>query len=319
MTQQAQQIQGTQNIQEVLENKHENRMALPVMNYSSFATSCKECVFAEKWGNHQTGCEFARLERFKMHGGLVQVTERWEKISDLVEKGQIKENVELDPDKWVLVQYKDKKYHGFSPPFEDAPLFEEESIYYEMPRYCDKCRNEEWADNHKGKNIKEQAQEETKLKVSCVIVMNENTTFEELQKSVTSIEAQSFKANEIILLNLNSPIQKDAIATLLKNTDIAHYRYIKPLIKSDEFGLLECYRQARGKWIIQLCGGESLSTNQIDDINNMLNERLERCILWEISPTVLAFQKRTLVEYSLEGIKQKAKDENSEFLIKKGY
>ena len=111
------------------EQTNQSRTPLPTMEYNAFTTLCRDCVFASKWGNHQVGCEFARIERFKINGGAFRIEERWKRISELVDNDLIiKDDVTLDEynNQWGLARYKDGKYEGLVAEITKEPDFHEE-------------------------------------------------------------------------------------------------------------------------------------------------------------------------------------------------
>lgn len=301
------------------------KIALPTMNYDAITTICKNCTFAEKWGNHQTGCEFARIERFAMHGGVKQIKERWVKISELVDNGLIlMEDVSLSEynEDYGLARYNNGKFEGLVAQLTKTPEFELESTYYEIPRYCNKCRDSKWADAKvkQGKNLKLEAIEESKLKVTVLVKIREGKSIDDLKATLDSIKAQSYEAHEVIVLTGAKNLIKrlDAI-DLLKSYDFPYYVYMAHFDNDCELALLDSYQKAKGKWIVECEAGHTVPADTLNNINEAISNRLERIILWYMTPNIKAFQKRTLVEYTFEGIEQKAKDENMEYLIKYDY
>lgn len=302
-----------------------DKVELPVMNYTAITTVCKNCVFAEKWGNHQTGCEFARIERFAMHGGVKQIKERWDKISKLVEDGSIlMEDVSLSEynEDYGLARYSNGKFEGLVAQLTQTPEYELESTYYEIPRYCDKCRDSKWADAKvkEGKNLKLEAIAESKLNVTALVKLVEGHTLEELKATLDSVKAQSYPAHEVIVLSsAKNNIIRSEVVDLLKSYDFPYYVYMTHFDNNCELALLDSYQKAKGKWIVECSSGNQIAKNVLDNINEALSNRLERIVLWHFTPDIKAFQKRTLIEYTFEGIEQKAKDENMEYLIKYDY
>lgn len=300
----------------------EEKTSLPVFEYNSFTTSCKECVFAKREDNKQVGCEFNRLEKFAVNGGVHDVTEEIMSIKEIVEKGYcaFEDFFQEEYDKgFAVVRVKDGKFGGLLSNVTDIKPDFTTTHHCEIPRYCDRCRNGEWKERNGGKSIeelKEVVNKEVEFKITVVVNIGPSDAWNQFEKCCESIAKQTFKVTELMVIDNGSSFDRGKVIDYLRNYNIDHYRYIKPLIQNKDLGVVEAYRNGKGKWIIEIQNCNEINGYLCEELNLALNFRLERMILWNINKNIRAVQRKTILTYTYDGIEAKAKKENAEHLIK---
>lgn len=130
-------------------------------------TSCKDCVFAQYTTpfNEQTGCELGRIEKWR----------------------------EQSPDT-ILEAYDYQDIDGVSVT---------KNFFIVNGKLCNAHRNtnSRWAGEFQGDLAKSRVYEEIKLKVALFVYMDENTTIEQLEKTLGSIKAQHLLPYQVFLIN----------------------------------------------------------------------------------------------------------------------
>lgn len=300
---------------------------------NQITTLCGNCVFAVFKNNHQTDCKFDRLEKFKENGGIKIVHEKYVDIKEVVD-GNIKRPREYTLEEYnycrVLCQFTDGENLGVV----GEPEAGDENSYYAIPRYCNKCRDSDWAEKQNDDLI-ESVNKESALQLTILIYIDENTLLQDLELCIQSIKHQTLKPIEVIIINNFSRIKVTSLIEVLEECGTA-WQHLKIHEKNIvKFAALEeGYMKLNGKFFAEMRKPCVISPTFVQEIDELINEKLERCALIEYdNPDIFVTQVATnkhlegnaptqMKENSeyVEGLKEKikwlAKENNQEFILK---
>jgi hypothetical protein len=211
-------------------------------------TSCKDCIFG-MWEElehkqEQIGCKFARLDKFQANGGI--------------------NLIKLDKDSSEICEEKDVVLE-----------------YYEISRFCNYCRNQDWKEQQKkDSNLFELVVEEGKIGFTFIIYIDKRTKLKNLEKTVGLINNQEQPCNEVILVSNQSKLGDEETIGVL-NTLVAPWRriYIHQKEAPMNFALDEAYRFVKTTFIGEFrITPSSLPTNVISNLEDIVNNKLERVL-----------------------------------------
>ena len=243
-------------------------------------TLCRDCVFAKRKNGHQFGCEFNRIDKFKENGGASLVTEKYVAIKEVVDAGDIPTLREYSLDEYnhckVLCQFVDGKNLGVL----DEPEASEESSYYNIPRYCNKCRNSDWAEKNKGRDLITLVNKEATLDLTFLIYIDKDSLLMNLKNTIECIKKQVLSASKVILVDNFSKIKSKELTDALENCGTA-WQYLRMHEKnmSKEWALDEAYLKLTSKYFAQIELPCEFDFNFVANIDKMINEDLVRIAL----------------------------------------
>lgn len=250
-------------------------------------TSCKDCVFAKYRDNVQYGCEFARLERFQMNGGITLCESKYVTGKDARERNWPQAD---SIGYWDIAEYavengnENKPLGVLSPKIHPLGLDKDNKKYYLIHRFCTRCRNQEWAKNLSEDEAKEKAIAESKIKL-CVVGALDEFRLEWLQEFVKSISTQELPVNEVIILNCLgikcAGSISEAMEQLSAQYNIETYKIVSVIssqtLKTATNELLG-ENKIQSPWLSLFRLPYAIPENFAKQIDIALNERLEQFV-----------------------------------------
>ena len=244
-------------LMETFKQEEEENKAIEANRKFNITSDCRNCIFAT-WTEHgpdnsnvqQRGCEFGRIERFRIHGGV--------------------EEVSTEQDGKTITSY-------------------------EIQRVCNKHRNNEWAKVHQ-KDILGDLEKEVAFKMSFLIYLDKNSLVEDLIECLKSIEKQTLKPIDVVVLNNYSEIRPMQISEILDSRNLCSWQNIKMYRKSSKNEAIndDGYKHISGQYFGQIALPCVLKPDFIEQIDIALNTRLERflSIEYKDNPNVIVLQTR---------------------------
>lgn len=244
-------------------------------------TSCKDCVFAKYRDNVQYGCEFARLERFQLHGGIKLTQSKYVTGKDARQRDW--------PDAnrigyWDIAEYAiqgEESVALINPKVDHTKLDQIVKHYYIINRFCTRCRDITWAEKFAGQDIKQVAINENKLRLTTVLVVDKDSY--DLKPFITSVVKQKIPVNQIIILNclgIKSALKmSEVMGSLSEEFNIPEYNIISTIEQKrwkDASAELLVKDRIRNIYFSIFFGENEMPDNFTVCLDNALNERLER-------------------------------------------
>ncbi|HEX5186262.1 MAG TPA: hypothetical protein VFV86_05170 [Nitrososphaeraceae archaeon] len=162
-----------------------------------------------------------------------------------------------------------------------TPIYEDNKSYFEIERFCNRCRNDSWKNivvEEKGPyaDLKQEVIDETRIKVSFLVYIDDNTNLGDLEQLVANVDQQSLPAHEIVTVN-NGQIKPKLITDILLNGKSKWKNVqIKWEETNKEFALDEGYKNVEGMYFAQVDLPCIISPLLIELLDLELNEKLNR-------------------------------------------
>lgn len=208
--------------------------------------ACLGCVFAQREGKKQTGCGLGRLEKFKA----------------------------VDPN-LVIEGYNE---HG---------------EFFIVNRACNTYRDELWGDRHRTEDLKALALKECQIRTDVLLYIDEDYAEANVEglcsikigllTSLESLKTQTLKPNKVIVVSNQKSIPDGEIIGLLRaHGGDLNWKLTKIVERdNDEFvnqnrAIDIAFGQVEGQFYAVMQVGDTLNSNLISNINEAINDKLER-------------------------------------------
>lgn len=169
----------------------------------------------------------------------------------------------------------------------------ESGSHFIINRFCNTCRNLDWANNISESEWKEKVLKEIELKVSLVVFFQEEDSLENLSVFIDSCAQQKIMPKEVIVLNKRKIDRKsisDLLDKKLSKLDILWHNTFFYIDEDNiEKYINKIINKITGQYFSVFILPKTLDDNFIEKLNVSINHRLERYVLLE-SDNGITFQ-----------------------------
>jgi hypothetical protein len=210
-------------------------------------------------------------------------------------------------------------------------LYDEKTglISVEIQRFCNACRNSEWASKYE--DPEDKLKKEIELRLDFIVIDNEKESWEDdIISSCKSLVNQTIKPRKIIILFYRStkPIVslREKIISLLKETNIK-YEIVNVLRSVPNINNVidEAITKSNSQYYTLCDAGDTIDNNFIEKLNKLLNEDLVQFSMIEPTEGRTGLTVQRLIHKLISGnynvpvtekIKTIAKNQNVPHMVK---
>jgi len=155
--------------------------------------------------------------------------------------------------------------------------YDHDKEFFVIDRFCNRCRNQDWADEQKGDNYKDIVTEESRLQIDIFIYIDKSNTVEDIEASLTNFDELFLLPSTIILVNNNDGIKSEDLLVLIKKQKHDFKWRIERIIELDCSKLRAIdlsMKRCKSTYYSVVDAGDIISQSFCQGINRLLNDEL---------------------------------------------